>query len=73
MLVSGERAGTTPPTQAELFDAAVRLGHVLEPRDQHFDRALCGSELDLELCDAVFSGLLAIAHARAPIASPVSV
>jgi len=27
-----ERSGTTPPTQAELFDAAVRLGHVLEKR-----------------------------------------
>src|SRR5262245_46342984 len=27
-----ERQGATPPTQAELFDAAVRLGHVLEER-----------------------------------------
>ena len=29
-----ERTGTTPPTQAELFDQAVRLGHVLEERTE---------------------------------------
>src|SRR5215467_4089397 len=34
-----ERAGTTPPTQAELFDAAVRLGHVLEERTREVEDA----------------------------------
>ena len=34
-----ERAGTTPPTQAELFDAAVRLGHVLEERTREVEAA----------------------------------
>jgi len=34
-----ERAGTTPPTQAELFDAAVRLGHVLEERTHEVQAA----------------------------------
>ena len=34
-----ERAGTTPPTQAELFDAAVRLGHVLEERTHEVEAA----------------------------------
>jgi signal transduction histidine kinase len=34
-----ERAVTTPPTQAELFDAAVRLGNVLEERTREVDAA----------------------------------
>ena len=34
-----ERPGTTPPTQAELFDAAVRLGHVLEERTREVEAA----------------------------------
>ena len=34
-----ERAGTTPPTQAELFDAAVRLGQVLEERTKEVEAA----------------------------------
>ncbi|HEY5950808.1 MAG TPA: HAMP domain-containing sensor histidine kinase [Kofleriaceae bacterium] len=34
-----ERSGTTPPTQAELFDAAVRLGHVLEERTREVEAA----------------------------------
>jgi signal transduction histidine kinase len=34
-----ERAGSTPPTQAELFDAAVRLGHVLEERTREVELA----------------------------------
>lgn len=34
-----ERTGTTPPTQAELFDAAVRLGHVLEERTREVEMA----------------------------------
>jgi len=34
-----ERTGTTPPTQAELFDAAVRLGHVLEERTREVEAA----------------------------------
>jgi signal transduction histidine kinase len=34
-----ERAGTTPPAQAELFDAAVRLGHVLEERTREVEAA----------------------------------
>lgn len=34
-----ERAGTTPPAQAELFDAAVRLGHVLEERTKEVEAA----------------------------------
>jgi signal transduction histidine kinase len=34
-----ERAGATPPTQAELFDAAVRLGHVLEERTREVEAA----------------------------------
>ena len=34
-----ERAGTTPPSQAELFDAAVRLGHVLEERTREVEAA----------------------------------
>jgi len=34
-----ERAGTMPPTQAELFDAAVRLGHVLEERTREAEAA----------------------------------
>jgi signal transduction histidine kinase len=34
-----ERAGATPPTQAELFDAAVRLGHVLEERTREAEAA----------------------------------
>jgi signal transduction histidine kinase len=34
-----ERTGTTPPTQAELFDAAVRLGHVLEERTREVEDA----------------------------------
>jgi signal transduction histidine kinase len=34
-----ERTGTTPPTQAELFDAAVRLGNVLEERTREVEAA----------------------------------
>src|SRR5580693_5411282 len=34
-----ERAGNTPPTQAELFDAAVRLGNVLEERTREVEAA----------------------------------
>ncbi|MBL0212404.1 MAG: HAMP domain-containing histidine kinase [Myxococcales bacterium] len=34
-----ERAGTTSPTQAELFDAAVRLGNVLEDRTREVEDA----------------------------------
>ncbi len=34
-----EREGATPPTQAELFDAAVRLGHVLEERTREVEAA----------------------------------
>ena len=34
-----ERAGTTSPTQAELFDAAVRLGNVLEERTREVEDA----------------------------------
>lgn len=34
-----ERAGTNTPTQAELFDAAVRLGHVLEERTREVEDA----------------------------------
>jgi signal transduction histidine kinase len=34
-----ERTGTTPPTQAELFDQAVRLGHVLEERTREVEAA----------------------------------
>ena len=34
-----ERSGTTPPTQAELFDAAVRLGNVLEERTREVEAA----------------------------------
>src|SRR5262249_36561697 len=34
-----ERSGTTPPTQAELFDAAVRLGNVLEQRTKEVEAA----------------------------------
>ncbi|MEO8698649.1 MAG: HAMP domain-containing sensor histidine kinase [Kofleriaceae bacterium] len=34
-----ERAGTTSPTQNELFDAAVRLGHVLEERTREVEDA----------------------------------
>ncbi|MGN6108281.1 MAG: ATP-binding protein [Kofleriaceae bacterium] len=34
-----ERAGTASPTQAELFDAAVRLGHVLEERTREVEDA----------------------------------
>ena len=34
-----ERAGTTSPTQTELFDAAVRLGHVLEERTHEVEDA----------------------------------
>jgi signal transduction histidine kinase len=34
-----ERGGTTPPTQAELFDTAVRLGHVLEERTREVEAA----------------------------------
>lgn len=34
-----ERTGTASPTQAELFDAAVRLGHVLEERTREVEDA----------------------------------
>src|SRR5688572_5757094 len=34
-----ERTGTTPPTQTELFDAAVRLGNVLEERTREVEDA----------------------------------
>ena len=34
-----ERAGGTPPTQFELFDSAVRLGHVLEERTREVEDA----------------------------------
>ncbi len=34
-----ERAGTTSPTQSELFDAAVRLGNVLEERTREVEDA----------------------------------
>ena len=34
-----ERVGTTSPTQTELFDAAVRLGHVLEERTREVEAA----------------------------------
>ena len=34
-----ERAASTPPTQAELFDTAVRLGHVLEERTRELEQA----------------------------------
>jgi len=34
-----ERTGTAPPTQAELFDAAVRLGNVLEERTREVEDA----------------------------------
>jgi signal transduction histidine kinase len=34
-----ERGSTTPPAQAELFDAAVRLGHVLEERTREVEAA----------------------------------
>lgn len=34
-----ERSGTTPPTQSELFDAAVRLGNVLEERTREVEDA----------------------------------
>ncbi|HUJ58418.1 MAG TPA: HAMP domain-containing sensor histidine kinase [Kofleriaceae bacterium] len=34
-----ERAGSTPPSQAELFDAAVRLGRVLEERTREVEAA----------------------------------
>jgi signal transduction histidine kinase len=34
-----ERSGTTPPTQIELFDAAVRLGNVLEERTREVEAA----------------------------------
>src|ERR1041385_1285840 len=34
-----EQAGRTPPAQAELFDAAVRLGHVLEERTREVEAA----------------------------------
>ena len=34
-----ERVGTTSPTQTELFDAAVRLGHVLEERTHEVEAA----------------------------------
>jgi signal transduction histidine kinase len=39
LIVRLERAGATPPTQAELFDAAVRLGHVLEERTREVEAA----------------------------------
>lgn len=34
-----ERGNTTPPAQAELFDAAVRLGHILEERTREVEAA----------------------------------
>jgi len=34
-----ERSGTTPPAQTELFDAAVRLGNVLEERTREVEDA----------------------------------
>ncbi|MEJ7603147.1 MAG: HAMP domain-containing sensor histidine kinase [Kofleriaceae bacterium] len=34
-----ERAGTATPTQTELFDAAVRLGHVVEERTRELEEA----------------------------------
>jgi two-component system, NarL family, sensor histidine kinase BarA len=34
-----ERSGTTPPNQTELFDAAVRLGNVLEERTREVEDA----------------------------------
>jgi len=34
-----ERSGTTPPSQAELFDAAVQLGHVLQARTREAESA----------------------------------
>ena len=34
-----ERVGTTVPTQTELFDAAARLGHVLEERTREVEDA----------------------------------
>jgi signal transduction histidine kinase len=34
-----ERSAKTPPTQVELFDAAVRLGHVLEERTREVEEA----------------------------------
>ena len=34
-----ERGGTASPTQAELFDAAVRLGHVVEERTRELEDA----------------------------------
>jgi signal transduction histidine kinase len=34
-----ERAGTTPPAQAELFDAAARLGRILEQRTREVEAA----------------------------------
>jgi len=39
LIVRLARAGATPPTQAELFDAAVRLGHVLEERTREVEAA----------------------------------
>src|SRR3569623_1564025 len=39
LIARRERAGTMPPTQAELFDAAVRLGHVLEERTREAEAA----------------------------------
>ena len=34
-----ERTGTAPPAQSELFDAAVRLGNVLEERTREVEDA----------------------------------
>ena len=34
-----EQAGSTPPSQAELFDVVVRLGHVLEERTREVESA----------------------------------
>jgi len=34
-----ERSGTTPPTQSELFDSAVRIGNVLEERTREVEDA----------------------------------
>jgi signal transduction histidine kinase len=39
LIVRLERVGTASPTQAELFDAAVRLGHVLEERTREVEDA----------------------------------